>query len=169
MAQYSALIARELGLDDDYRERLMAAAPMHDMGKVGTPDHVLLKPDRLTSDEQAVMREHARIGERILDDSSSPLLQMACEIAGAHHERWDGSGYPRGLAGEQIPLAARIVAVADVLDALTSARPYKPAWTLDAAREHIAAGRASHFDPRCVDALFAAWPDVLQVRIRFPD
>jgi putative two-component system response regulator len=169
MAHYSVLIARSLGLGAAYRQRLFSAAPMHDIGKVGTPDHVLLKPGRLTDDELVQMRQHASIGERILGDSTSPLLQMACQIAGAHHERWDGSGYPRGLAGHAIPLAARIVAVADVLDALTSVRPYKPAWPLDAARAHIERGRGSHFDPRCVDALLDAWDDVPAIRQRFPD
>ena len=169
MAHYSALVAGELDLDAGWRGRLLAAAPMHDIGKVGTPDHILLKPGRLDPAELAQMREHARIGERILADSASPLLQMACEIAGAHHERWDGGGYPRGLAGEAIPLSARIVAVADVLDALTSARPYKAAWSFDAAREHIAGGRGSHFDPRCVDALLGAWDAVLAIHRRFPD
>jgi putative two-component system response regulator len=169
MAHYARLVARELGLDAAYQSRILAAAPMHDIGKVGTPDHILLKPGRLEPDELRQMREHTRIGERILADSSAPLLQMACEIAGAHHERWDGGGYPRGLAGEAIPLAARIVAVAVVLDALTSARPYKPAWPLERAREHIEAGRGSHFDPRCVDALLGAWSEVLAIRDRFPD
>jgi putative two-component system response regulator len=169
MAHYSALIARGLGRDEAFCTRLLAAAPMHDIGKVGTPDHVLLKPGPLTEQELAQMREHTRIGERILGESASPLLQMACQIAGAHHERWDGLGYPRGLAGERIPLAARIVAVADVLDALTTVRPYKPAWSFDAAREHIERGRGSHFEPRCVDALLNSWDGALEIHRRFPD
>jgi putative two-component system response regulator len=169
MARYSALIARGLGLDEATQERLLVAAPLHDIGKIATPDEILLKPARLTPEEMAVMREHAAIGARILADSRMPEISMGCEIAAGHHEWWDGTGYPAGLAGEQIPLMARIVAVADVFDALTSPRPYKAAWPVTQAREHIAAGAGSHFDPRCVQVFLDAWDEVLAIRAAHPD
>ena len=169
MAHYAASIARHLGEPESYAQALLTAAPMHDIGKLGTPDHILLKTGPLSDPEQAEMRRHADIGGRILADSDSPLLKLACEIAETHHEKFDGSGYPRGLRGEQIPLGGRIVAVADVFDALNSARPYKPAWSLQAARDYIEQHRGRHFDPRCVDAFIAGWNDVLAIRARFPD
>jgi putative two-component system response regulator len=169
MARYSVVIGRALGMPGKYLDDLLTAAPLHDLGKVGIPDAVLLKPGKLDPDELGVMRMHAQIGEQLLSDSQHPLIQMACEIAGAHHEKWDGSGYPRGLKGEDIPLSGRIVAVADVLDALTSERPYKKAWTFDAAREFILQGKGQHFCPRCVDAMVASWNEVLKVHEDFPD
>ncbi|WP_374261002.1 HD domain-containing phosphohydrolase [Zoogloea sp.] len=169
MAHYSRLIARRLGLDDELCERILTAAPMHDIGKVGTPDHILLKPGRLTDEELVIMRQHPRIGHDILAGSSSPMVQLAAEIALSHHEKFDGTGYPDGLAGEAIPLVGRIVAVADVFDALTSPRPYKPAWALDTAFDFIREGRGSHFDPACVDAFLDQIPDVLLIRERFKD
>jgi putative two-component system response regulator len=169
MAHYSRLIARALGLDTETCERILTAAPMHDIGKVGTPDNILLKPGRLTPDELTIMRQHPRIGHDILKGSSSPMIQMAAEIALTHHEKFDGSGYPDGKAGEAIPLVGRIVAVADVFDALTSPRPYKPAWTLDAAFEFIREGRGNHFDPVCVDAFLGLIPEILDIRERFKD
>lgn len=169
MAHYAASIARHLGEPESYAQALLTAAPMHDIGKLGTPDHILLKTGPLSEAEQVEMRRHAEIGGRILADSDSPLLKLACEIAETHHEKFDGSGYPRGLQGEQIPLGGRIVAVADVFDALNSARPYKSAWSLQAARAFIEEHRGRHFDPRCVDAFIAGWDDVLAIRARFPD
>lgn len=169
MARYSVVIARALGMPQPYLDDLLTAAPLHDLGKVGIPDAVLLKPAKLEPDELHIMRTHAEIGEKLLADSQHPLVQMACEIAGAHHEKWDGSGYPRGLAGEAIPLSGRIVAVADVLDALTSVRPYKKAWSLDDAREFIVQGREAHFCPRCVDALLSTWEDIVRVHREIPD
>ncbi len=169
MAHYSQLIARQLGLDDELCERILTAAPMHDIGKVGTPDHILLKPGRLTAEELIVMRQHSRIGHDILLGSSSPMIQMAAEIALTHHEKFDGSGYPDGTVGEAIPISGRIVAVADVFDALTSPRPYKEAWPLERAFDFIKSGRGSHFDPACVDAFFAVIPEVLIIRERFQD
>lgn len=169
MARYSVVIARNLGQPQHYLDDLLTAAPLHDLGKVGIPDAVLLKPGKLESDELVVMRTHAEIGERLLSDSRHPLIRMACEIAGTHHEKWDGSGYPKGLAGERIPLSGRIVAVADVLDALTSVRPYKRAWSFDEARDFIVQGRASHFCPRCVDALLDSWDEIQRVHAEFPD
>jgi len=169
MAHYSQRIARQLGLDDELCERILSAAPMHDIGKVGTPDHILLKPGRLTAEELVVMHQHSRIGHDILKGSSSPMIQMAAEIALTHHEKFDGSGYPDGTIGEAIPISGRIVAVADVFDALTSPRPYKEAWPLERAFDFIKTGRGSHFDPACVDAFFAVIPEILLIRERFQD
>lgn len=169
MAHYSCLIAAELGLSSEEQEHILNAAPMHDIGKVGTPDHILLKPGRLDAAEMEIMRQHAVIGYNILKSSEARMLRLAAEIAYSHHERYDGSGYPNGLKGEQIPLVGRIVAVADVFDALTSVRPYKQAWTLDEARKYLLDNSGSHFDPRCVDALMQRWPAVLEIRERFRD
>jgi response regulator RpfG family c-di-GMP phosphodiesterase len=169
MAHYSRLIAARLGLDEGQQELILEAAPMHDVGKLGTPDLILLKPGKLTPEEFAVMKQHATIGWEILRDSAAPTLQIAAEIAYTHHEKFDGSGYPRGLAGEQIPLFGRIVAIADVFDALTSARPYKQAWEFDKAWEFVAAGRGSHFDPVCVDAFLGCREAVIAVRAQFRD
>ncbi len=169
MAHYSRLIAQHMGLEPELCERLLSAAPMHDVGKVGTPDHILLKPGRLTEEEMVIMRRHAAIGHDILNGSSSPMIQLAAEIALSHHEKFNGSGYPGGLAGEAIPLSGRIVAVADVFDALTSARPYKPAWDLDRAVDFLKKERGQHFDPVCLDAFFAQWPAVLAIRERYKD
>jgi HD-GYP domain-containing protein (c-di-GMP phosphodiesterase class II)/tetratricopeptide (TPR) repeat protein len=169
MAHYSELIARGLGLPDADRQLLLEAAPMHDIGKVGITDSILLKPGRLTPEEFEVMKQHAQIGHEILKDSSSLVLQTGAAIALGHHEKFDGSGYPQGLAGEAIPIFSRIVAVADVFDALTSERPYKKAWSLEQAAEHLRTHSGAHFDPRCVDCFFARWDEVLAIRQRFKD
>ncbi|MBI2305808.1 MAG: response regulator [Rhodocyclales bacterium] len=169
MAHYSTLIAGRLGLDAATQELLLQAAPMHDVGKIGIPDYILLKPGRLTPEEFEVMKSHARLGHELLQGSSSRILQAGAAIALAHHEKFDGSGYPQRLAGEAIPLFGRIVAVADVFDALTSERPYKKAWDLERAAAFLRDNRGSHFDPACVDAFFAAWGEALQIRDRFHD
>ncbi len=169
MAHYAASIARHLGEPESYAQALLTAAPMHDVGKLGTPDHILLKAGRLDELEQAEMRRHPEIGGRILADTQSPLLRLACEIAETHHEKFDGSGYPRGLKGEQIPLGGRIVAVADVFDALNSTRPYKKAWPAAQARAYIEEQSGRHFDPTCVAAFVKGWDDVLTIRSQFPD
>ncbi|HEY0064670.1 MAG TPA: HD domain-containing phosphohydrolase [Telluria sp.] len=169
MAHYSRLIAAELGMSEEEQEHILNAAPMHDIGKVGTPDTILLKPGRLNPDEMEVMRQHALIGYNILKSSETRMLQLAAEIAYSHHERYDGTGYPNALKGEAIPLAGRIVAVADVFDALTNVRPYKTAWSLDAARNFLLENSGSHFDPNCVDALMRRWSDVLAIRDRLDD
>ena len=169
MAHYSALIARQLEQAEDFCTKILLAAPMHDVGKLGIPDHILMKPGRLTTEEFEQMRRHPLIGYDILKDSSSPVIGMAAVIALTHHEKFDGSGYPHGARGEDIPLEGRIVAVADVFDALTSSRPYKPAWSLEAAEHFLREGRGSHFDPMCVDALLSDWNGVLQIRTRFRD
>ena len=169
MAHYSEQIAKGLGLTQAEQELLLEAAPMHDIGKVGIADHILLKPGRLTPDEFEIMKQHAVFGYEILKGSSSRVLQAGAEIARAHHEKYDGSGYPNKLAGNDIPIYSRIVAVADVFDALTSERPYKKAWTLERAAEHIKASSGTHFDPQCVDTFFANWDKMLEIRQRFAD
>jgi putative two-component system response regulator len=161
VARYSELMAEALGLPADACRRLYLAAPLHDVGKVAIPDGVLLKPGKLDPEEFALIRTHAEIGRRILGDSESELIRLAAEIAGAHHEKWDGSGYPEGLAGEAIPLAARIVAVADVFDALTTQRPYKTAMSFSEARGLIRAESGRHFDPACVAAFERCWAGIV--------
>ncbi|MCS7003663.1 MAG: HD domain-containing protein, partial [Dehalococcoidia bacterium] len=143
--------------------------PMHDVGKVGIPDAILLKPGRLDTEELAIMRRHAEIGHAILCDSPAPLLQAAAEIAWTHHEKYDGTGYPRGLAGEAIPVYGRIVAVADVFDALTSERPYKRAWPLERARDFLLEQSGRHFDPELVRAFLGAWDEVVDIHKRYQD
>jgi putative two-component system response regulator len=169
MAHYSRLIASRLGLPEEEQQLIFEAAPMHDVGKVGTRDEILLKPGRLTTDEFAIMKQHASIGHDILGDSSSPILRTAAIIAGTHHEKYDGSGYPNGLTGEEIPLYGRIVAVADVFDALTSSRPYKKAWDVDRAADYLREKSGSHFDPACVAVFLDAWEKVLDIRARYGD
>jgi putative two-component system response regulator len=148
----AALIAQALDLGDEAVATIRDAAPLHDIGKIGIPDHILLKPGRLTPDERTVMQRHAEIGARILAPTRSPVLRAAADIARTHHERWDGNGYLQGLDAERIPLAGRITAVADVFDALTHARPYKPAWPLDRALAEITSQAGRQFDPRVVSA-----------------
>lgn len=160
VARYSQIVAEALGLPAEVCRNLYLAAPLHDVGKVAIPDGILLKPGRLDPDEFALIKTHAAIGQRILGGSTSELIRLAAEIAEAHHEKWDGSGYPKGLAGPQIPLSARIVAVADVFDALTTQRPYKEAMPFEAALDCIRADSGRHFDPACVEAFCARWPDI---------
>jgi putative two-component system response regulator len=169
MAHFSMLIARELGMSQEDQQLLLEAAPMHDIGKVGIADNILLKPDRLNEQEFEVMKQHAIYGYELLSGSSSKLLQAGAEIARGHHEKYDGSGYPQGLKGEDIPIFSRIVAVADVFDALTSERPYKRAWEVADAVEFLKKGRGTHFDPACVDAFLRAWTDVEQVRSKYQE
>lgn len=160
VARVASIIASQMGMSERFVQTLGLAAPLHDVGKIGVADAILNKPGRLDDDEMAQMRAHASIGASILADGDSALLQMAAEIAQSHHEKWDGSGYPLGVSSEQIPIAARITAVADVLDALCAVRSYKPAWPAEAAKNEILRGSGTHFDPQCVAALFAAWPQI---------
>lgn len=169
MARYSELLALELGLSSEYCRDIRLAAPMHDIGKVGVPDHVLLKRGALDADERSRMQEHANIGAAILAGSECDLLRLGAEIAVSHHERWDGAGYPRGLAGEAIPLAGRIASIADVFDALTTARPYKEAWPTEKAFAYLQEQAGKQFDPACVEAFVAAKDKVLSVMAAFPD
>ncbi|TMG71527.1 MAG: HD domain-containing protein, partial [Betaproteobacteria bacterium] len=150
MAKYSSLIARSVGLSSAEQDAIELAAPMHDIGKIGIPDRILQNPGRLDGEDLRVMQSHARIGYDMLKDSSSGYLQMAAVIALGHHEKYDGSGYPTGLKGDHIPLEARIVAIADVYDALTSVRPYKPAWPVEDALIYMEKQAGKHFDPRLV-------------------
>lgn len=160
VAMISRVIGRGLGLDDERCHVLYLAAPLHDIGKIGIADAILGKPGKLLPEEFIAMQKHVSIGARILEDGNSDLVRVAERIARWHHERWDGSGYPDRLAGETIPVEARIVAVADVFDALTSARPYKAAWPVEEAYAEILRGRGSHFDPACVDAFVAGWSEI---------
>ena len=169
MSHFSQLLALAAGCSPAWAEDLLNAAPMHDVGKIGIPDAVLRKPGPLDADEWATMRRHPEIGAEIIGEYPSGVLQLAREIALAHHEKWDGSGYPRGLAGEAIPLSARIVAIADVFDALTTRRPYKEPWPVQEAMNHIAAQAGKHFDPALV-ALFAPLlPQLLEIRARWAE
>lgn len=168
MTNYAITIARQIGLSQALRELLYIAAPMHDVGKIGIPDVILLKPGRLTEDELKVMRRHTEIGETILEGADS-LITAAREIAGAHHERWDGLGYPRGQKGEEIPILARVCAVADVFDALTSVRPYKHAWPVEEALKWVYDNSGTQFDPAVVEAFRAALPDILRIRELYRD
>jgi putative two-component system response regulator len=167
MSRYSRLIALAAGRSDSEAQLMLLSAPMHDIGKIGTPDYVLLKPGRLDAAEWAIMQQHASIGAAIIGEHDDPLLAMAREIAVSHHEKWDGSGYPFGLQGEGIPLAARIVAIADVFDALTSIRPYKEAWPVERARQTIVEDSGHHFDPALIEAFVRALPEILEVKDMF--
>ncbi|MCJ2102520.1 HD-GYP domain-containing protein [Methylobacterium sp. E-046] len=166
VAGYVGVIACNLGFATPEVRSLKLASTMHDVGKIGVPDSILLKRGPLSADERAEMQKHAERGRRILEGSTSEVVRLAAEIAASHHERWDGAGYPRGLRGEAIPLSGRIVAVADVFDALVTERPYKTAWPLDRARGFVADQAGLHFDPRCVEAFLAGWDEVEQTWIK---
>ncbi|HEV8579834.1 MAG TPA: HD domain-containing phosphohydrolase [Thermoanaerobaculia bacterium] len=167
MSQFGLVLARALGLPAAQIEILRHAIPMHDVGKIGIPDSILLKPGKLTAEERQVMSSHTVIGARLLAGSPSELLQAGEVIALSHHERWDGSGYPKRLRGEEIPLPARICALADVFDALTSDRPYRPALTNEAALELMREGRGSQFDPRLFDVFLAHLDEIFEVQASF--
>ncbi|NVZ09681.1 response regulator [Allochromatium humboldtianum] len=169
MSHTSTLLARHLGWDEDRCEIMLHASPMHDVGKIGIPDSILLKPGALTPEEWRIMQTHSTIGGDILGGDDSELLQLAREIALSHHEKWDGGGYPLGLAGEDIPESGRIVALADVFDALTSVRPYKPAWEVEAALEWMRGQSGKHFDPRIMEVFLSLVPEILEIRERFAD
>jgi response regulator RpfG family c-di-GMP phosphodiesterase len=169
MAQVCHMLAQEAGMPEDETAVLMHATPMHDIGKIGTPDAVLLKPGRLTPEEWEIMKQHPTIGLQILDGSQRPILKAAAIIAHQHHEKWDGSGYPQGLAGEQIHPYARIVAVADVFDALSHERCYKKAWPLDQVRDYLREVAGQHLDPYYVDLLIKNIDKAAEVNRRWPD
>lgn len=169
VASIAKLIARELGQTAEYCELILQAAPMHDIGKIAIPDRILLKPGSLSVDEWETMKTHTTLGFELLKDSRSPLLRLGAEIAHSHHEKFDGTGYPRGLVGNQIPLAGRIVAVADEFDALLSVRPYKKAWSLTDALGLIRRKRGRHFDPACASVLLKCLDEVLAIRMRHAD
>jgi putative two-component system response regulator len=163
VAKYVGIIASGLGFDPARCRELSFASTMHDVGKIGVPDAILLKSGPLTDEERKEMEKHAPRGQRLLQQSTSAVLKVAAEIAGSHHERWDGTGYPLGLKGEAIPVAGRITAVADVFDALTNERPYKNAWSPEDARHYLITNAGRHFDPHCVEALVSKWPEVVAV------
>jgi len=169
MAKYSRQIAEELGISEEECDFLEYAAPMHDIGKIGIPDGILLKPRKLNAAEWEIMQQHAEIGHDILVDSESRYMQMGAIIALTHHEKFDGSGYPKGLKGAAIPLIGRIVAVADVYDALISARPYKMAWPVEEALDYLKQQSGKHFDPECVDAFLKRYDKIKNIESKYAD
>jgi len=164
MSRYSGLIAGALSLDPEEAETVELSAPLHDIGKIGIPDQILLKPGKLDAPEWTLMQRHAVIGHDILKGSASKYVRMGALIALGHHEKYDGSGYPNGLEGDHIPVCARIVAVADVYDALTSVRPYKAAWPSAEAMDYVASQAGKHFDPRMVEAFLGAKDEILKIQ-----
>jgi putative two-component system response regulator len=169
MSHYAAMLGRAIGLDEDTVDTLFHAAPLHDIGKIGIPESILRKPGPLTDEEWRTMKEHTTIGALIIGKHEDPLLEMARIIAWTHHEKWDGSGYPQSLEGEDIPLPGRIVALADVFDSLTSVRPYKGAWETDKAFDLIAKASGTHFEPRLSEAFVALQGDILAIKEKYPD
>jgi two-component system response regulator RpfG len=169
MAKYSRIIAEQLGFSKDEADVIEMAAPMHDIGKIGIRDDILLKPGKLSSKEFEIMKSHTVIGYDILKDSPSKFLQMGAVIALGHHEKFDGTGYPYGKKGNDIPVEARIVAIADVYDALVSERPYKNAWTTEAAIEYMESHKGKHFDPECFDAFKAQLDAITKIQGMLPD
>ncbi|MCC5871256.1 MAG: two-component system response regulator [Gammaproteobacteria bacterium] len=169
MSHYSKILGLAAGMSEAEAETLMHAAPMHDIGKIGIPDHILRKHGRLDDAEWSVMRTHPAVGAKIIGEDDSELLTMARLIALTHHEKWNGSGYPAGLAGEAIPRVSRIVAIADVFDALTSPRPYKMAWSVEEATAKLQDGAGVHFDPQLVTLFLEHLPEVLEIKERFAE
>jgi putative two-component system response regulator len=169
MSHYCRLLALAVGCGEAEADLIMHAAPMHDVGKIGIPDRILQKPGPLDADEWAIMQRHVEYGAQILGEHDSELLSLARTIALTHHERWDGQGYPRGLRGEEIPIAGRIAALADVFDALASERPYKGAWELPAVMGQIRMDRGTHFDPLLVDKLEMLLPEFDRIRSEYRD
>lgn len=170
MSHYSRLIAEAwIGESNEWTDLLFNAAPMHDIGKIGIPDRVLLKPGKLDEEEWEIMQQHTVYGYEILGEQSTKLMKMAKEIALTHHEKWDGSGYPNNLVGEEIPLESRIIAIADVFDALTSERPYKKAWSIEDAVKLIDESAGSHFDPEFIPFFHEALPDILEIKNEYSD
>lgn len=169
MSHYSFLLAKALKLDDAHCELLLNASPMHDIGKIGIPDKILLKPGKLDHDEWAIMKTHAKMGEDLLSGGNSDLILMSQVIASTHHEKWDGTGYPRGTKGEEIPIEGRIVAIADVFDALTSKRPYKKEWTVDEAVSLMESGSGKHFDPNLIPLFKDTLPEIIKIKEQFSD
>lgn len=169
MSYYSFILAQQFGLPEKECELILNSSPMHDIGKLGIPDSILLKPGKLTNEEFRIMQNHTTIGGNLLESARSEVTEAARIIALTHHEKWDGSGYPANLKGEDIPLYGRIVAVADVFDALTSVRPYKPAWSVDKAIAEIMRCSGTQFDPKLVASFSKAVPKLLEVKSQYAD
>jgi putative two-component system response regulator len=169
MSHYARILGLALGMTEAQADDLLHAAPMHDVGKIGIPDNILRKPGPLDKDEWKVMQSHAAIGGDIIGKHQGGMLAMAYDVAVSHHEKWDGSGYPNGISGDQIPLVGRIVAIADVFDALTSARPYKQAWPIEKAVEYLEQQRGLHFEGRLVDLFLQQMPALLEVKERWAE
>lgn len=169
MSHFSRVIALAAGFSEEEADEILHAAPMHDVGKIGIPDAILQKPGKLDAQEWDVMRQHPEIGAQIIGDHEASLLQMARRIALSHHEKWDGSGYPEGLAGDAIPIEGRIVAIADVFDALTSVRPYKDAWPVEKAVDLIRRERGKHFDPQLVDCFLDSLDAIVEIKERWAE
>jgi len=167
MSRYSAAVARCMGLAESTIETILYASPMHDLGKIGIPDHILRKPAKLDPAEWEIMKQHTVIGATILKDSDAEFIRMGEAVARNHHEKWDGSGYPNQLKGTDIPIASRIAAIADVFDALTSKRPYKEPFSVEKSLAIIKEGSGSHFDPDVVDAFFAIQDEILAIKKQF--
>ncbi|MCE1245740.1 MAG: HD domain-containing protein [Firmicutes bacterium] len=169
MSSYSAIIAKNMGFSEDQVEKILFTAPMHDIGKLGVPDSILLKPGKLTDDEFGEMKKHTIYGAKILDGSKHNFIKMAEVIAISHHEKWNGMGYPNGLSGEEIPIEGRIVALADVFDALSSKRCYKPSFPLEKVLEIIKKDTGTHFDPGVTDAFFKGFEEIMQVYDKYKE
>jgi putative two-component system response regulator len=169
MSQYCHRLALAAGVSPEQAELLLLAAPMHDIGKIGIPDHILLKPGKFDAEEWAVMQRHAAIGAEIIGEHKSPLLALARNVALTHHERWDGKGYPNGMAGEAIPFEGRVAAICDVYDALTSTRPYKRAWSAADAVAYIVGEAGKAFDPALVSHFVELLPEYATIRARYDD
>ncbi len=167
MSKICQVLGKAVGMTESEAELLLNASPMHDIGKIGIPDRILLKPGKLDADEWEIMKTHAAIGADMLSGHSSELLNMAKEIALTHHEKWDGSGYPRGLKGEDNPLAGRICAVSDVFDALTSVRPYKKAWSVEDSVAEIQRGKGANFDPDMVDVFMDTLDEIVSIKEQY--
>jgi putative two-component system response regulator len=169
MSRYCAAVAGRLGLDDSMIETILYASPMHDLGKIGVPDVILLKPSKLDRLEWEIMKQHTVIGAKILEGSDAEFIKLGEIIALSHHEKWDGSGYPNGLKGEEIPIAGRIAAIADVFDALMSKRPYKEPFSEEESLAIIREGKGSHFDPEIADAFFAIQDEILVIKEKYAE
>ncbi|MEH6582443.1 MAG: two-component system response regulator [Halioglobus sp.] len=169
MSHYARVLGRAAGMNDTIADTLLNAAPMHDIGKIGIPDRILQKAGALDADEWRIMQTHTDMGTRIIGDDPSELLRMARQVAATHHESWDGSGYPLGLKGENIPLVGRIVAIADVFDALTSKRPYKEAWTIEDSVDHLQAQAGKQFDPQLIRLFIENLEQIRSLMAQFSD
>lgn len=169
ISHYSKLLALAAGFSEIAADELFYAAPMHDVGKIGIPDHILLKPGPLSEEEWNIMRQHPKIGAEIIGEHDSPLLKMARTISLTHHEKWDGTGYPNNLRGEDIPLVGRIITLVDVFDALTTRRPYKEAWPVEKAVDFLVNQAGRHFDPELVEMFLGLLPEVKEIMSRWAE